>query len=111
MDELERQLNGIGFKTNRIPEHKILVIEDYVIGAGPHASKTVRLGLSAGDFPFTPPAGIHVSPKLRPDGQNNINASPLGNEWQYWSRRLPDWSTDRSARHIIAYINKVFLNG
>jgi hypothetical protein len=111
MDELERQLNLIGLRTTRIPDHQILVIEDYVIEAGSHASKTVRVGLRAGDFPFTPPAGIHVSPKLRPDGQNSINPSPLGNEWQYWSRRLPDWSKDRSARHIIAYINKVFLNG
>jgi hypothetical protein len=111
MDRLEQQLNEIGFKTHRIREHNILVIEDYVIRVGPHASKTVRLGLSAGDFPFTPPAGIHVCPKLRPDGQNNINTSPLGSEWQYWSRRLPDWGKDRSARHIISYINKVFLNG
>ena len=111
MDELEKQLNGLGLKTSRIPDHKILVIEEYSIEAGPHASKKVRVGLSAGDFPFTPPAGIHVSPKLRPDGQNNISGSPLGQDWQYWSRRLPDWSRGRSARHIIAYINKVFLNG
>ena len=65
MDELEQQLNGIGFKTSRIPDQKILVIEGYVIEVGPHASKRVRVGVSAGDFPFTPPAGIHVSPKLR----------------------------------------------
>jgi hypothetical protein len=111
MDELKRQLEEIGFAVDEsFRQQGVMVIKDFGVFVGRHASKVIDVGISCPDFPFSAPAGIHLKPVLAPNGANNIQASPLGTDWQYWSRRLPDWETDRSARHIISYINKVLLN-
>jgi hypothetical protein len=112
MDKLKSQLTALKYEVDEsLSQHGVLVVKDFGVYAGRHAGKVIDVGIPCSDFPFSAPAGIHVRPLLVPTGANNVNSSPLGSEWQYWSRRLPDWSTDRSARHIISYINKVLLNG
>lgn len=112
MQALAEQLRGLGFDVDlNFVQHQVVVINDYDIKVGRHAGKRIRVGIPANDFPFSAPAGLHISPQLAPNGSNNINPSPLGAEWQYWSRRLQDWKeSDRTARHVISYINKVLLN-
>jgi hypothetical protein len=112
MDELMKQLAALHYAVDEsYRQHGVLVIKDFGVFAGRHKGKVIDVGLSCNDFPASAPAGIHVRPLLVVTGPNNVNPSPLGPEWQYWSRRLPDWATDRTARHIISYINKVLLNG
>jgi len=108
-DSFVAQLKALGYAIDeRHRDRGIAVILDFCVRTGRHAGKVIAVGLHGADFPMTPPAGIHINPPLAANGQNNVSESPLGNGWQYWSRRLTSWSTDRSSHHIISYINKVF---
>lgn len=108
MDELIRQLRELGYTVEQ--SQGIVIIKDFRVRAGRDAGSQVDVGVLANDFPFTPPAGIHIHPVLQPPSKGGVHGSPLGEGWQYWSRRLPDWQKDRSAHHIISYINKVFVD-
>lgn len=112
MDELAKQLTELGFEIDMgFAQHHVVVINRYTVRIGPFSGEQIRVGIPAKDFPFTAPAGVHIAPPLVPTGRNNVNCSPLGTDWQYWSRRLDDWKgSDRTARHIISYINKVLLH-
>src|SRR5215831_13228818 len=101
MRKLAEQLRVLGFAVDEsFAPHNVLVINSFEVKVGKHAGRQIRVGIPAHDFPFTAPAGLHISPLLAPNGVNNISASPLGVEWQYWSRRLLDWKeSDRTARH------------
>src|SRR5712691_2717943 len=110
MDDLAKELERLGYSVNLgFRQNGVLVIDEFRIEAGAYAGKVVDIGIPSQDFPFTLPAGIHVHPMLAPIGQNGISQSPLGNDWQYWSRRLADWGGGRTARHVISYVNKVFI--
>ena len=111
MDKLAEELRKLGYTVDDFGRQKgVVVVRDFQINVGKHAGMVVDVGIPGTDFPFTPPAGIHLRPQLAPNGQNNINPSPLGSDWQYWSRRLTDWQQDRSAHHIISYVNRVMLD-
>ena len=111
MEQLAKEFESLGYDVDRsYSQHGVVVLKTFRITLGSHAGKTIDVGVSGQDFPFTPPAGIHVNPVLAANGVNNISASPLGGNWQYWSRRLTDWTTNRTAKHIISYINKVFAD-
>ena len=111
MDELIGQLEALGYTVDQsFRSQGFVVIRDFVINAGRDAGRTVDIGILGRDFPFTPPAGIHIRPILDPPAERGDQGSPLGNEWCYWSRRIPEWDKNRSAHNIISYINKVFLN-
>src|ERR1700676_2048575 len=111
MELLAKEFESLGYHVDRsYSTQGIVVLKAYRIAVGSHAGKMIDVGVPAQDFPFTPPAGIHVSPNLVANGTNNIGPSPLGGSWQYWSRRLTDWTTNRSAKHIVSYINKVLAD-
>ena len=111
MEQLAKEFESLGDEVDRSHSLQgVVVVKAFCISLGSHAGKTIDVGVSGQDFPFTPPAGIHVSPVLAPNGINNISQSPLGSNWQYWSRRLTDWTTNRTAKHIVSYINKVFAD-
>ena len=38
--------------------------------------------------PYVLPSSIHTRPALLKMGEYNTQQSPIGPEWQYWSRRL-----------------------
>ena len=91
------------------------------IPLGPRAGERIRLGLQVPpDVEETPPSGPHVSPHLLPLTQGGapthpfggVHTSPLGADWQYWSRPYPNppgWaSTDRSARTYMRHITHLF---
>lgn len=112
MQVLAEQLRQLGFEVDLgFAQHNVVVINGYDVKIGCYSGRRVRLGIPAQDFPYTAPAGLHISPLLAQNGVANVNPSPLGVDWQYWSRRLEDWKeSDRTARHVISYINKVLLN-
>lgn len=111
MDELIRQLEELGYTVDQSHrEQGIVIIKDFQIRAGRDAGNHADVGISGGDFPFSPPAGIHIRPPLPTPAKGDMASPQLKENWRYWSRRLPDWQQERTARHIVSYINKVFLD-
>ncbi|MER6442186.1 hypothetical protein ABT275_38515 [Streptomyces sp. NPDC001185] len=81
---------------------------DYIVETGLRAGTTVRVALQApADFPVTPPTGPQVSPRLgHPDGA--VHASPVGDDWEYWSRPASNWAADRSVRGYLRHLRTLF---
>jgi hypothetical protein len=68
------------------------------------------------DFPISVASALHVraAPQLYDCGDTvpnvrNINASPFGEDWRYWSHTFGS-PGDRSARRLMSQINGIFLN-
>ena len=100
------QLRAAGYEPT---VEKDIAIVDYIIEVGTLAGTRIRLGLPIpGDFPLNPPPGPHVSPTLgHPRGA--VHASPLGTDWQYWSRPHPSWATtDRTVAAYLRHIRTLF---
>ncbi|MFF1519723.1 hypothetical protein [Streptomyces sp. NPDC058305] len=81
---------------------------DYTVETGCRAGTTVRVALQApSDFPVTPPAGPQVTPRLgHPDGA--VHPSPVGDDWEYWSRPASNWAADRSVRGYLRHLRTLF---
>ena len=99
----------MGLNVQAEPRVNGIMITGYTIPAGRHAGKEVDVALGI-DLPATPPAGLHVRAPLGTIGVNGVNPSPLGAEWQYWSRRHGAWRTNRSEHSVIAYINRILAD-
>ncbi|WP_030234994.1 hypothetical protein [Streptomyces sp. NRRL S-350] len=84
------------------------VVFDYTVEIGPRAGTALRIGLQAtADFPVTPPGGPQVSPQIgHPQGA--VHPSPLGSEWEYWSRPAANWPADRSVRGYLRHLRTLF---
>lgn len=111
------QLKKLGYDIS--PEaNNGFVIFDYVIEIGKLAGQKIKMAFQvADDFPLNPPGGPHVSPQLHPlhPGQDlphpkgAVHASPLGQDWEYWSRPFQNWTqTDRGVRTYMAFIRRLF---
>jgi hypothetical protein len=93
------------------------IIPGYEIQLGRFAGRVIDLGIPATpNFPMSVGASIQVrsTPHLYDSTDNllgvrNIQASPLGNEWRYWSKNF-GWTEERSARRLMSQINEVFAN-
>ncbi|WP_217178955.1 hypothetical protein [Streptomyces sp. AC495_CC817] len=81
---------------------------DYLIEVGPQAGTTVRIGLElVPDWPLSAPHGPHISPRLgHPYGA--VHNSPLGQEWEHWSRPPADWAQDRTLRGYLRHLRTLF---
>jgi hypothetical protein len=82
----------------------------YEIPVGGKIGEIVSLALQPpGDWPLSCPPGPHVSPALgHPQGA--VHGSPLGSDWQYWSRPFQNWpSTDRSFATYMAHVRTLFF--
>lgn len=87
-----------------------LVVFSYEIPVGGRLGDKIRLGLArVTDWPLSCPPGPHVSPRLGHPG-GNVHASPLGPDWEYWSRPFPGWAdADRTLRAYMAHIRALFM--
>jgi hypothetical protein len=90
---------------------------DYEIPVGKFTGKTVTMALQLhGKFPMEPPPGPHFKPHLLPVTGGGgchpfgaIHGSPLGTDWQYWSRPFKDWNrTERTVKCYLAHIRNLF---
>lgn len=110
MDELIKAFQAQGYEVAL--SHRtvnILIIRGFRIQAGRDAGKIVDVGFPIGDYPNTPPSAVYFTPALDPPKQGGVQATcPLGPEWTYWSRRVNNWTDDRSAKHLITWLNSVF---
>lgn len=100
---------GMGLEVDAEPRVNGIIIKNYPIPAGRHAGRVVDLALGV-DLPVTPPAGLHVRAPLGTIGVNGVNPSPLGGDWQYWSRRHGSWRSSRSEHSVLAYINRILAD-
>ncbi len=101
VEELPRRIDGTAY----------VVIDPYTVEVGPHAGEHIGLAFpTPPDFPITPPGGIHVKPHLIPSGTRNTGASPLGPDWQYWSRPIANWRQDRSVARLLSHVNRLMID-
>ena len=92
------------------------VIFGYEIEVGSQTGKQCRLGFVVPpDFPLQPPTGIHVAPHVHAIQQaeshptGGIHASPLGADFQYWSRPFIDWqNTKRRVADYMAFVRQLW---
>lgn len=112
VDDLELHLTGAGYKVERLeaPEQQVyLVIRDIRIAGGMLDGKTCDVAvLRSTEDPWVPQAALHVRPALLPMGQYNTQASPVGADWQYWSRRFDRVPTPKGfLTHILTCLGSV----
>jgi hypothetical protein len=111
------QLVELGYKVEDKGQN--FVAFPYEIPVGKFRGQKVTIGLQINDdFPLNPPPGPHLSPRLlfaTRDQSTNvhprgaIHESPLGAEWEYWSRPFPNWpQTKRDAKSYLAHVRHLF---
>jgi len=106
-DILFNQLVEMGYQPVMHPNE--FVIFRFVIPHGRFRDREVEVALQAPNYPDIPPPGPHFKPHLLPitggGGAHPLGAihgSPMGTEWQYWSRPLTGW--DQTAKNSEVYL-------
>jgi hypothetical protein len=91
-----------------VTQHDDFAIFTYTVAVGSRAGQQMRIGLQIpGDWPLSPPPGPHVSPGIgHPHGA--VSGSPLGGDWEYWSRPAQNWAADRSMRAYLRHLRTLF---
>ncbi|MFG1926854.1 hypothetical protein [Cryptosporangium sp. NPDC048952] len=80
----------------------------YRIEVGTRAGEEIRIGLQIpGDWPMSPPPGPHISPPFGHPG-GAVHPSPLGTDWEYWSRPAQNWPADRTVRSYLRHLRTLF---
>jgi hypothetical protein len=104
LDDLDKHLIAVGRPT----ETKVVGNDVYTVIKGVAVSNgnTYDVGVkrNAGT-PWLPEAALHVRPHRVTMGESASQASPLGNEWQYLSRRFERPPTPQSfIAHILTVL-------
>jgi hypothetical protein len=87
------------------------IVFEYDVPVGARIGERTRIALArVPDWPLSCPPGPHVSPRIgHPEG--NVHDSPLGTEWEYWSRPHPRWSeTRRTFKDYMTHIRTLFAH-
>lgn len=98
---------GVPFQTQPVDNDTAFVMLGYVVPDGRYAGAAVDAAvLIPGDFPCTPPYGVHVR-KGAMQGAANVNPSPLGPDWELWSRQM-EWAdpASRTPESCMAQVNR-----
>jgi hypothetical protein len=95
LSEFEEHVRSLGYVAERTSDGagaEYLVIRSIEIPRGALKGRVCDVALQAvATDPFVVPAALHVRPIMLPmrGGEPyGTQASPLGDDWQYWSRRL-----------------------
>jgi hypothetical protein len=109
-DALEGYVRALGLNTERVTDSNgqpYLVIWQYEIPAGTLRGTRCDVALLATSaVPYVPPPAIHTRPPVAPPGTQAVQASPLGPQWQYWSRVFH--GSVLSPETMLAHIATVF---
>jgi hypothetical protein len=98
-------LAGSGYA---VAEQQGFAVFSYMVDIGQRAGERIKIGLLVpGDWPLSPPPGPHVSPRLGHPG-GAVHPSPLGSDWEYWSRPALNWASDRSMRAYLRHLRTLF---
>ena len=108
------QLEALGFKVQELSNNFISF--SYKIDVGKFINKEVEIAFQVPDsFPLTPPHGPHFKPHILPISggggthpYGGIHQSPLGQEWQHWSRPIKEWGrTNKTVKIYLAHIRHI----
>jgi hypothetical protein len=109
--DLEAHLEELGLSVEPVSAggQSFAVIQGVEIPDGSHAGETCDVGiLRTDDDPWVPQAAIHVRPHLVAMGTHNSQASPLGPDWQYLSRRFDRPPTPKTFfAHIVTVLGEL----
>ncbi|MFM9909199.1 MAG: E2/UBC family protein [Chitinophagaceae bacterium] len=110
------QLQALGYVVQE-PVTDFISFE-YEVSVGKFIGQQVWMALQVTEgFPMNAPPGPHFKPHLLPITGGGgvhpfgaIHPSPLGTEWQYWSRPFNnEWNrTDRTVKSYLAHIRNLF---
>ena len=99
----EQYLGSLGLGVARITGAdgvEYTVVEQFEIPAGGLAGRVADIAIHRNtSVPYAPPAAIHTRPALLPMTTAEpfgTQASGIGPEWQYWSRRFDHPPTEKS---------------
>ncbi len=108
--EFIEQVKALGFTPQE--RNTLGVCFEYEVPVGRNIGKKLPIGFEIpNDFPMNCPTGPHfmsvgVGGWIEPP--NNVNPSPFGNEWRYWSRPFPDWNrTEKTVKKYLAHIKNL----
>lgn len=111
IDEFEQHLVSTGYAVESVSAggSSYIIIKAVPISAGSHAGKTCDVGiLRSTDNPWVPQAAVHVQPHLVEMGKASSQASPLGSDWQYLSRRFDKVPTPKAfLAHILTVLGEL----
>lgn len=114
VNELEKQLQDLGFTTER--PRKDIVAFPFTIPCGRFRGRVIHIALHAPQFPNVPPHGPYIKPHLfslqsgdnHPNGGIHNQNTP-SHEWQLWSRPIPEWDqSDKSVKTYLAFLRRLF---
>ena len=97
----------ISYQTKPLNNLTIYIFE-HTIPYGKYTGQKVEVGLPIpSDFEVTPPYGFHIKKNHGFEGKiPNVNASPLGDEWEFWSRQIQTWNATNKAQYYFDYVNR-----
>ncbi len=115
--DLEQYLRGLGYVVEAAQDSNgapYVVIRGVCLPTGRLAGTICDIALArCRTIPYVVPPSIHTRPVLaRMDmgGPLKTQASPLGTDWQYWSRRFDRAPTPQAVwTHILTVFNEVVL--
>jgi len=111
IDEFEQYLASTGHavESTKVGGDNYVIIKEVAISAGSKAGKTCEVGiLRSTANPWVPQAAVHVRPHLVAMGTLSSQASPLGLEWQYLSRRFDRVPTPKAfLAHILTVLGEL----
>jgi hypothetical protein len=111
-EDLQAYFRGIGLGGEIVAAvngARFIVGRDYLITKGSLVGRRCDVAVQWSDaIPYVPAPAIHTRPPLIPMGTRNTQASPLGDEWQYWSRRMVAELTPKAVvAHIATILSEV----
>src|SRR5947208_1948364 len=112
-EDLEAHLRSLGWQVEIIQPpnggNKYITARNYIVPTGTKAGTVIDLAVEhSGAIPYVMPSSIHTCPALVPmdmSGPYKTQGSPLGSDWQYWSRTLRGQATPQ---RIVAHIATIF---
>lgn len=110
---LINQLNEAGYEISIMND---FVVFRFIIPVGRFLNKKIEVALQAPQFPEIPPSGPHIKPHLLPISggggihpTGGIHASPIGSEFQYWSRPFHGWNeSNKDVYEYLAHLRTIF---
>jgi hypothetical protein len=110
-----QQLQALGHTVQElVAANRFFQVINYEIPVGRFRGQKVRLAFEVQEsFPMDAPSGPHFSMQLHalhpgndlPHPFGGVHNSPLGVDWQYWSRPFNEWAgTDKTVKTYLTHI-------
>lgn len=112
IDDLDAYVTGLGLNVESLTgadNQAYIVIRAIKVPTGVKKGTTCDVAIArSACVPFIPPPAIHVRPVLVPMGTQSAQASGIGAEWQYLSRRLDRPVTPKALwTHILTVLGEL----